>query len=840
MSIRSPWPVRVPIRHRGMAVALGLLVLATLTPSGVSVAHSAPPAHSAHSAPPAHSAPDGGLRPTIHYDEAVAHAHDRIAFAPGDRVTVPFRPRVGDRWTVDGMTPRALPAGVRSGRAMRSVLPPEMVPIKPPAPRSLPDDRPIVDPRSVIHATDLSWDASTTPTYDLAAAVDPGALRREVFGFLPYWELSDRSTRLDWDKISTVAYFGVGVDGAGNLMKRNTDGSTTIGWSGWTSDRMTNVINAAHRSHARVVLTVQSFAWSSTGLKRQKAMLGSATARAHLARQIAAAVRDRGADGVNLDIEPIASGYSDEFTALVRKVRSALDAVAPGYQLTFDTTGWIGNYPIADATKRGGADAVFIMGYDYRSSGSSPVGSIAPLAGPGYDLTDTVRAFLDRVPASKLILGVPYYGRAWSTSTDKLHAKNISGTRHGPSTSVVYATARDLASTRTKHYDPTEGVTWIAYKRETCTKTYGCETAWRQLYYDDAKALRAKYDLVNRYDLRGIGIWALGYDGTRPELYQAIKDKFITDTVPPVIGSTSLTSRAISPDGDGRLDTTTASLKATGLVRWGYKVQRMAGTKAGSVIRSGGKVGRTPAFTWDGRDKDGHRVKDGTYRITIWAADISNNRADHRFAVVVDTKRPKVTSAAGPGFFSPDADHHNDTIGLSWTAGERITGTASIRDRKGTAVRRWTFSALSTWAMTWGGANDAGKIVPDGRYVLRVDGRDPAGNHVVVDRPVLVDRTIRSVRWSHASFDPRAHATTRATIDLRRKAQLTVAIYRDAHRIRAIWTGRSQASGIHGWTWDGRTDAGGYAKPGRYRIVVLATSKYGTTRYSKTVTVESH
>ena len=57
------------------------------------------------------------------------------------------------------------------------------------------------------------------------------------------------------------------------------------------------------------------------------------------------------------------------------------------------------------------------MGYDYRSSGSSPVGSIAPIGGPLYDVGDTVRAYASRVSPSKLILGVPYYGRAWSTST---------------------------------------------------------------------------------------------------------------------------------------------------------------------------------------------------------------------------------------------------------------------------------------------------------------------------------------------------------------------------------------------------------------------------------------
>ena len=110
-----------------------------------------------------------------------------------------------------------------------------------------------------IRAARTSWHA------DLAAAVDPGGLKREVFGFLPYWELTDSSTRLDWEKLSTIAYFGVGAAGDGTLQKTNSDGSTTVGWSGWTSSRMTGVINAAHANGARVVLTVQSFAWSSIG-----------------------------------------------------------------------------------------------------------------------------------------------------------------------------------------------------------------------------------------------------------------------------------------------------------------------------------------------------------------------------------------------------------------------------------------------------------------------------------------------------------------------------------------------------------------------------------------------
>ena len=256
---------------------------------------------------------------------------------------MPFKPRKADRWAVGGVTPRELPAGRVSGKAMRAAPTPGR-PIRARSPtRSWPS---------------VPWTCRTSiprrpSSFQPAAAVDPGGLKREVFGFLPYWELSDSSTRLDWEKLSTVAYFGVGASGAGNLQKRNSDGSTTVGWSGWTSSKMTSIINAAHASGARVVLTVQSFAWSSAGVARQKSLLGSSGNRANLARQIAAAVRDRGADGVNLDFEPIVATYADEFTSLVRAVRSELNKVHPGYQLTFDTTGWIGNYPIEAATAAG-------------------------------------------------------------------------------------------------------------------------------------------------------------------------------------------------------------------------------------------------------------------------------------------------------------------------------------------------------------------------------------------------------------------------------------------------------------------------------------------------------
>ena len=112
---------------------------------------------------------------------------------------------------------------------------------------------------------------------------------------------------------------------------------------------------------------------------------------------------------------------------------------------------------------------------------------------------------------------------------------------------------------------------------------------------------RAKYDLVNRAGLRGVGIWALGYDGTRPELYATLKAKFITDKVPPTISGATISTPIISPNGDGRLDTTTVKVAVTGHLSFGWQVQPIVAGVARAVLRSGSLASKNVTFTWDGR-----------------------------------------------------------------------------------------------------------------------------------------------------------------------------------------------------------------------------------------------
>ena len=508
-------------------VGLMLILTTTLQPA-LAAKPWAPPSEAPPIEEPEQATADG---PSIQYEEAQAHAGDVIDFEAGGRVTVGFTPRPDDTWAVGGVAPRALPAGKASGYEIRA------------------DALAGADSATndvVLDAESASFTATVEET--AATPASSGNLRREVFGFLPYWELPDSTTTLDYRVLSTVAYFGVGADKSGNLIKTTATGATSTGWGGWTSSKMTSVINAAHAAGTRVVLTIQCFAWTSSQQTTQATLLASASARTRLAQQIVAAVVARGVDGVNLDFEPIVSGYSDEFTAFVRELRSRLDAAHAGYQLTFDTTGHIGNYPIEAATAPGGADAVLIMGYDYRGASASSTGSIDPLTGPVYDLTDTVTAYSARIAPSKIILGIPYYGRAWSTPDDKPHSKNISGAKYGSSAAVFYADAMAYLDTHGRRWDAIEQAPWTAYKKQVCTTTYGCVTTWRELYVDDAASLRLRYDLVNRTNIRGAGIWALGYDDTRPELYKALADKFLNDTTAPVTGITNL-AQAVRDQG---------------------------------------------------------------------------------------------------------------------------------------------------------------------------------------------------------------------------------------------------------------------------------------------------
>ncbi len=371
--------------------------------------------------------------------------------------------------------------------------------------------------------TDATADAT------LAAAL-PNGLKKQVFGFLPYWMLG--ASDLQWmryDNVSTIAYFGVAAHADGTL---GTSGST---WSGWTSSAMTNVTNAAHARGDKVVLTVTMMAWDSTSASKQATLLGSSSARKTLINNIVKTVTSRNADGVNLDFEPLATSLRDQYTSFVKQLKSALvTAGAPA--LTVCTTAgaatWSTGYDVSALTASGAADGIFVMGYDYSWSGSSRAGGVAPMSSSYMlDVNESLNDFLSETSGSRLIWGVPYYGRTWLTTSGNLNASTVSGAS-SQSKAYFYTGAKSLASAHGRKWDSLGQVPWFAYKNSS--------GQWIEGYYDDTASLGAKYDMINQRGLAGVGIWHLLMDEGVSDLWNLLANKFQKDTVPPTGGITSL------------------------------------------------------------------------------------------------------------------------------------------------------------------------------------------------------------------------------------------------------------------------------------------------------------
>jgi spore germination protein YaaH len=221
---------------------------------------------------------------------------------------------------------------------------------------------------------------------------------------------------------------------------------------------------------------------------------------------------------VNIDFEPIPRGQKANFTDFVRRTRAALDAIGPGYQLTFDVTGHYDSYDVGGALRTGGADAVYLMGYHYAGTWSKVAGSTSPLSGPRYDVSDTISRLLRSARPEQLIVGLPYYGHVWPTASSGVHARTTGGGHD-----VQYYKATEVAARSGGRWDPVEQVRWVLFRDRACGT---CRVSWFQLYFDDARSIAAKYALIKRRDLLGTGIWTSAFEGGRGDLTAAIHDAF--------------------------------------------------------------------------------------------------------------------------------------------------------------------------------------------------------------------------------------------------------------------------------------------------------------------------
>jgi spore germination protein YaaH len=641
-----------------------------------------------------------------------------------------------------------------------------------------------------------------------SASALPNGLRKEVFGFLPYWMLNDTAlSSMNYHLVSTIAYFSVGANRDGALVKGTVSAPST-GWAGWTSSRMTNVIDQAHANGVRVVLTVSMMAWDSASAANMAAFLGSSSARASLVKQIVAAVKDRDADGVNLDFEMVASSVRDQYTSFVRQLKAALVAAGVGRYLTVCTTAgaatWATGYDVAGLTASGAADAIFVMGYDYSWSGSARAGAVAPIDSPyTLDVNGTMNDFLSETSGSKLIWGVPYYGRTWPTSSNLLNATTIDGISHAYYYTGHLAQAQQFG----RIWDDVGKTPWYRYWDSAAGN-------WVEGYYDDPQSLAVKYDLVNARGLAGMGMWTLLMDQGHNELWRVLADKFVTDTEPPVGGVSLLPSvvdasaikvRWKAIDYASGLDSYDVQERRVGSSTW---AAWMTGTQATSAWFSG--------------------VSGATYEFRVAATDLKGNR------------QPWISVPAQPATLTAGtfARVAVDSLNVRGGAGTGYPILATLGSAAVVDLLSGPTSAdgYSWWRVQYGFNEWPSADYPHIGFVAAASGSTPFLVPSQAPTIVRLDPFVAGLA-SPRTFSPNGDGvqdSVKATYRLRAAASIRLDVLSESGTVVRSITVGAQASGANGATWDGRLASGAWAPAGRYLLRITATEAGGASHVAPT------
>ncbi|MDP1746864.1 MAG: glycosyl hydrolase family 18 protein, partial [Bacteroidota bacterium] len=359
--------------------------------------------------------------------------------------------------------------------------------------------------------TDAQWDSlrgaqTGKPKSFVAKNNRTCNLNKRVYGWHPYWS-NGLQTNYDWAGLTDLCYFAYEVNAS------TGNSSNTHSWA------TAQVVTDAQTNGVNVTLCATLFSGHTT-------FFASSTARQTLITNLINLVQSRNAHGVNIDFEGMGASHSADFTSFMIDLCNQMHTAVPGSEVSIAlyAVDWSSVFDIQAMDPY--VDLFIIMGYDYYYSGSTTAGPEDPLynfqTSYNYTLTKSITYYLNKgATHSKLLLGLPYYGREWSTTANTTPSSTTGGTN-----SVFYNNFRNNTNGyySSRQWDVNSFSSWYPSQRSG---------QWWQCFIDDAYALGKRFDIVNQQGIGGIGIWALGYDDGYSDFWDLIQNKF-TDcaTVP--------------------------------------------------------------------------------------------------------------------------------------------------------------------------------------------------------------------------------------------------------------------------------------------------------------------
>jgi len=324
-------------------------------------------------------------------------------------------------------------------------------------------------------------------------------LSKSVFGYYPDWEYSRNAhLNFDYNLLSHIAVFDFEASSNGSI-------SEPPGWP-WT-----DFINEAHSNGVKVIMVVVNFNKAEI-----HNIITDATARWIFVNRVKGLIDQYNLDGVNIDFEGLdISDRGSRINDFMSELTETVHGLSQDKEVSFaaPAVNWGGwNFEGLAAS----CDYLFVMGYDFFGSWSNTTGPTAPLIGNLYNTSNTINvqygSVINNTP-EKIILGVPYYGPHW-TAESSSEGANVLAFQNA-------VRFRDAEGESLVH-----GLKWSTkYKNSWYSYLEGFTN--HQVWFDNDSSLGLKYDLAISKNLKGVGMWALGYDGARTELWDLIERKFI-------------------------------------------------------------------------------------------------------------------------------------------------------------------------------------------------------------------------------------------------------------------------------------------------------------------------
>ncbi len=336
-------------------------------------------------------------------------------------------------------------------------------------------------------------------------ADDPPPLENiPISGWAPYWVVSDAT--------ASVAAHGAVLHEISPFWYSATGASAITVTGNVEPSTLQALIDTARATGTRVIPSITD-GLGKGGMAR---LLANPVERALHVQTIVELATRQGFDGIDLDYEGFA--FVDDYstwettrpnwvafvTELATELHSRGKLLTVSVPAIYDTKRnsdsgvWVYDY----AAMGDVVDRIRIMGYDYSFAEPGP---IAPLGWLRTAIHAAKKAVHDD---SKLVLGIPLYGRNWVTRTVGTCPADAEGT-----VAILQDTAQQLIEKRgaTPVADEANAEITFTYDLEVSDSTTSC-TQSREVHYVDEAGSRARLDLAREERIGGVAFWALGFD----------------------------------------------------------------------------------------------------------------------------------------------------------------------------------------------------------------------------------------------------------------------------------------------------------------------------------------